>query len=684
MPSNSNSTARPSNPRLSQDRVQASAGPGRWASLAELGPALALLAALPFALVLGYWSLTGGDAVAGFLLQNELGRATRESLFGISAGLSGLSLASSLALVLLRRISVARLYSVALRLSPLLPLALSLLLLHWEIWQPMPRRFLIMVLAVGWALHRALRAALVQPPLWRWDRLKARLAHIGLRRRAGTASWIEHLLLSLIVAGGLGYAIYFSYFTILAHHNGLTHSYDLAIFDNLHWNIVHGGSFLKSSPATGPEGTHFVRHATLIAYVFAPIYALAQRAETLLVLQATLLGSAVIPLFAFARRLIGSMGAAVISIAYLLYPQLHGSNLFGFHFLTLAPFFAFSLAYAIETEKRWLIVLTTVLTLSVREDVALVVAILGAWQILERKRARLGGILLLAGATYFAITKFLLMPIVESHKSFAHLYESLTPGGEGGFGQVIRTLLINPAYGFGVLLTPKKLLYTLQIMVPLSFLPLRRSLGALFILPGLLFTLLSDHHPVFSISFQYTAFWTPYLFVACVVCLRPRTGPGLPLREARLRSWIWLATVALTGVLCSYQFGALFQRNTATGGFDWHPRFVTTETMHSRRAAREEAIRLLPPEAKVAASETVVPHVSNRRDAYTLRSGIHDAEYILVALNENLGDEQRSLRRPLQKGTFGVVVVNREFALLREGAETDRNPWLLRRIFGRR
>ena len=75
--------------------------------------------------------------------------------------------------------------------------------------------------------------------------------------------------------------------------------------------------FLKSSPATGPEGTHFVRHATLIAYVFAPIYALAQRAETLLVLQATLLGSAVIPLFAFAagyRFLIAGAGRRALAL----------------------------------------------------------------------------------------------------------------------------------------------------------------------------------------------------------------------------------------------------------------------------------------------------------------------------------------------------------------------------------
>jgi len=648
-----------SDPRQPTDPVD------RWGSLADLGPALAIVVALPFVLVIGCGSLALGDGLGDFLLRNSLDRTDRRLLLGIAFALAGLSLLATLTLLGLRKLSVARLRSVARRLGPLLPLCLVPLLVHWEIWARRPMEFLLLSLALGWAFRRALQVALAEPPLSQWAAPGAWLA---------SRSWARHVPLLLVVAGGLGYAIYFSYFTTLAHYNGHTRSYDLAIFDNLFWNIVHGGSFLESSPAMGPDGSHYGRHATLIAYLFAPLYALDPRAETLLIIQATLLGLAAIPLFAFARRRIGPAGATALAFLYLLYPPLHGSNLSDFHFLTLAPFFVFALVYAIESERRWLIVLTTVVTLAVREDVALAVAILGVWQILERRRARLGVILLAVGGAYFALTKFVLMPMAEGGSSFERIYQNLVPEGEQGLGWVVGTLLSNPFYGFVTMLTWQKLLYALQIMVPLLFLPLRRPLGILFVLPGLFLTLSSNHVPVISIAFQYTAFWTPYLFIACVVVLASQSSID---RRA------WLAAILLTGIACSYQFGAILQRNTASGGFDSPYCFATTADDRMHREARGEIVALLPRDAAVAASETVVPHVSNRSRAYTLRNGIHDAEYILVALYENVAREQLRLKLPLRRGEFGVIEVNRDFALLGRGASTERNPQLYRRIFGK-
>jgi hypothetical protein len=61
-----------------------------------------------------------------------------------------------------------------------------------------------------------------------------------------------------------------------------------------------------------------------------------------------------------------------------------------------------------------------------------------------------------------------------------------------------------------------------------------------------------------------------------------------------------------------------------------------------------------------------VPHVSGRRDAYTLRFGTFDADYLLVEVP--LRGEERAQAAPLlERGTFGVVEDLGDMALARRG-----------------
>jgi len=89
---------------------------------------------------------------------------------------------------------------------------------------------------------------------------------------------------------------------------------------------------------------------------------------------------------------------------------------------------------------------------------------------------------------------------------------------------------------------------------------------------------------------------------------------------------------------------------------------------------------LIPPEAKVAGTERVLPHVSNRPDAYTIRSaGIQDAEYILFPFHIGGVDVDR-IHPVLVDETFGVVDVSGNFILAKRGHPTERNAEVLERI----
>ena len=611
---------------------------------------------------------------AAFVLANRAPGSVRAGL--LAAGITGaLALAAApVAGWLTGRIDAARLRAIAARVSPLLALGVAVLLLDPGAWGEARLAHLVGCAVLAALTLACVRAHASAAPLAFEGRLAAALRARLAALRAGPS-----VATAVVVLAAAGYAAFFSHVTLEAHWNGHTRSYDLAIFDNLMWNLVHGGELGVSTPAGGGEASHFGRHATLLAYALAPFYALHPSAATLLVLQAVLLGLAALPLFAFARRHVAPGLACAIALAYLLYPPLHGSNLYDFHFLTLSPLFVFAVAHALETRSRAWLAASVLATLACREDVALAVAVLGVHQVLARRRVAAGLALAAAGVVWFLGMNVVVMPLAGAPDVSSWIYQGLLPEGGSGFRGVLETLLVNPGFVLGTLLEQAKLEYALLVLAPLAFVPLRRASGALFLLPGALFTLLStDYGPTLSIGFQYTAFWTPYVFVAATWLLRSDAFAGDETARASRRAWI--AAFALLTLVCSVQYGAIFQQRTAAGGFHAPFPFGTSERDLARRQLRAEVLRALPPHAKVAASEGVAPHVSNRAAAYTLREGVRDAEYVVFGLVPEAPGEHALVRGLLVSRRFGVVAMNPGYALLRRGAPASLNDRLVDRL----
>jgi uncharacterized membrane protein len=622
------------------------------------------------------------DDGTAFLIQNRAAAAARSGLLAFGVVFALALAAVPVAGYAAGRLPASRLREIGLRLSPLLPLSLAWLLVDASAWADARLTHLVGVTGVGAIAFSCLRARATAEPLALEQRL-AETARPGLARLSGASAWLPLLL---ILLGSAAYTLWFSQITLAAHWNGHTHSYDLGIFDNLMWNVMHGEGFLRSTMAGGGAHSHFGRHATLLAYALAPFYALHPSAATMLVLQSLFIGFAAVPLFFFARIHVGPWPACGVALAYLLYAPAHGSNLCDFHFLSIAPFFLFCTAHALETRSRSWLVLSVVLALSVREELGLCVAVLGAYHVLAKRRAGAGLVLLITGVTCFLALKFWLMPLTLGGTSaFADIYKGLIPGlvpeRSGRFSAVLETLLVNPGFVLGTLIREAKLEYALLIFAPLAFLPLRRVGVWPLLLPGVLFTLLStDYPPVVSIGYQYTAFWTPFLFVAATLALREDSFTPSAAGSVHTTRNAWAACLVLLTLLCSYQYGAIFQQRTASGGVHEPFPFTTTETDLERRRQRADLLAGLPPDARVAASQNVAPHVSNRATAYTMREGIFDAEYVVLELQPRAGEEIVIAQELLRSSHFGVMAMNEGFALLQRGAPSTLNQRLLRRL----
>jgi hypothetical protein len=311
----------------------------------------------------------------------------------------------------------------------------------------------------------------------------------------------------------------------------------------------------------------------------------------------------------------------------------------------------------------------------VREDVNAMMAVLGILMIVEGKHVRAGLAMTVAGGLAFAALKFIVMPqYTGGEHSFLHQYQDLVPAGGSGYPAVLATVLANPFFTLTTLLERDKLFYLLQILGPLVFFPLRRAVGLLACVVGIFFTLLSTRYaPQIQISFHYTAYWTTFVFLAVVRNLEwVRDHQD---RDKSRPSRAWLAAITAALLLASIQYGAILDTRNTRGGFGEY-RFGLTAEDHERHREVDSLIARIPDDARVVASEMLVPHVSSRENAYTLRLGVYDAEYALFETPAR-ADEALQIRPYLEVGAFGVVDVQGGAVLAQRGFATRRNPEVL-------
>ena len=465
--------------------------------------------------------------------------------------------------------------------------------------------------------------------------------------------------------------VHFAYYAVMRHHQMRSDAYDLAIFDNMMWHLTHGEWF-ASTPAFGPEGNHLHRHTTFGAPLFIPLYAIWPRSETLIVLQAAFAASTPIPIYMLGRRILGSAWLGfVFALCYALYAPTHGPVFYDFHFLTMAaPLFAW-VFYLSFTEHTRALIIMTLITLGWREDTGAVLAFAGVVLWLAGVYPRRTLVLILVSALYFALVKFVLMPLGSSHASYDFYYSRLQAPGAPGFWAVIETWLTNPRYVFDAVFDRQRLLYILHLFVPLLFFPVRDRATWIALVPAAVFTLMSSRDPLYQIYFQYTVYWAPTAFLCTFIVLQRRfVGSGR--RRALAAN---AGAILLTTVLTSYFYGSVFKSPTMRAGFG-KISYEWTEKDEERLAAFRELVAQIPPDASVALTSREVPHVSNRRNAFSLEAGYFDADFLLVRRKfvSRKRPAAKSYREALETGRYERVDTKKDFVLWRriDEAETSK------------
>lgn len=454
----------------------------------------------------------------------------------------------------------------------------------------------------------------------RWPPAKPKLALPAALKRRGPGAALAVAIIA--------YVVYVSVHTIVNHHSLGTAAYDLGLQENALWNTLHGDLLFSS-----PMDSHYLGvHASFILLLIAPLYGLAPMTETLLVLQALVLGLAALPLYLFARDVLSNeLQALLLGVLWLSHPAVGGANFYDFHPIAFAPVILFTAALFWWREKQLGFWLSIALLLTVKEEMAIVVVLLGIAALMSGRR-RQGVLLIAVGGLAYVVLQHLVIPhFAGGAHSYTWYYTDLIPSGEGPRG-LLTTVLLNPVYTLEFALTQPKVLFFFQLFAPLAFLPFLTARGIVLTSYGLAATLLASRAPLHQIGFQYALSLLALGFIGALLALYPMSAGR---RRAAL------AAAAMLAVVTCFHYGMIWPRHNFTGGFHTID-FDYSEADRARYRELRRLVEKIPDGAAVLASENLVPHVARRHTVETTRyvrrrpPRVWDA--ILVHNDSSVGD----------------------------------------------
>lgn len=282
----------------------------------------------------------------------------------------------------------------------------------------------------------------------------------------------------------------------------LSTGYDLGIFDQ----AVRAYSHFQAPmvPLKGAGFNIYGDHFHPIIAVLAPFYWLWDNADVLLIAQALLTAASIPIVYRFTRRRAGEAMSVLVAAAYGIGWPIQALIDFDFHEIAFAtPLMALTIDALDRRDDRRL-ALWCALLLLVREDMGIVVALVGVLRLLQRRpnRRLILGLIFGGIATYLLTTSVIIPHFAAGHGfSYGDQFGSLGPSVPSALVNIIT----KPWHAIAVFFSPAEKARTLAfLLVPLALLPLR-SPYALLALPLLAERFFNSRGNLWGATFHYNA-----------------------------------------------------------------------------------------------------------------------------------------------------------------------------------
>ena len=338
----------------------------------------------------------------------------------------------------------------------------------------------------------------------------------------------HRIWLWITVGLSIAFFLFVSCWTVGRVYSFSTPTFDFGIFCQMFYNMKESGL-----PTTTVERdgllSHFAVHVSPIYYALLPFYWLAPTPATLQVLQAAVITSAVIPLWKIGKHHnLTGLQQTLICAVFLLYPAYSGGTSYDIHencFLTPLLLWLF---YGIDRKNTAITATAAILTLMVKEDAAVYVAVIALWLIVKTvlhfKKLDISnlitGIIMLAISLgwFFLVTGYLAK---SGDGVMTYRYSNFMYDGSSSLLTVIKSVILNPMKAVYECVDIEKLYFIAMTLLPFLGLPLltRRYERYILLIPYILVNLMSDYQYQHDIFFQYTFGSTAFLVYLAVVNL---------------------------------------------------------------------------------------------------------------------------------------------------------------------
>lgn len=403
--------------------------------------------------------------------------------------------------------------------------------------------------------------------------------------------------------------------TLMRYWLNRSSAYDFGLFSQMYYYL---DKCLEPMTTCERDGllSHFAVHLSPIFYLLLPIYKLFPRPETLLILQALLISSGLIPLCLLGKALRLRRGYILcFGLIYCAYPAFLGGCFYDFHENKfLAPLILWAM-YWMESRRFKAMALFVLLILLVKEDAPVYAACMGLYLFLEKRERRLGAAVFLVSCLYFCGAVWYLNRFGDG--AMVSRFDNYISDPSLGLVSMFKTILVNPAYVISQIAAKEKLVFALQMLLPLGFLPLltARWQKWTLLVPFVLINLMSNYKYQHSIYFQYTYGSGALLFYLAMSNLKAlRKPPGLYLRKSFCACGLTcaLALTLTVGASKTHYLGQYLQSRPVL-------------------AQARELLSQIPPSASVRSSTFFVPQLSMRDEIYLLDS-LHPSDYVVLDL----------------------------------------------------
>lgn len=338
----------------------------------------------------------------------------------------------------------------------------------------------------------------------------------------------HRIWLWITVGLSIAFFLFVSCWTVGRVYSFSTPTFDFGIFCQMFYNMKESGLPMTTVERDGLL-SHFAVHVSPVYYLLLPFYALVPTPVTLQVLQAAVITSAVIPLWKIGKHhgLTGPQRILVCAVLFL-YPAYSGGTSYDIHencFLTPLILWLF---YGIDRKNTVITAIAAILTLMVKEDAAVYVAVIAFWLIVktvlrfkkqDTKNLITGIVLFAVSIAWFLVVTGYLAKSGDGVMTYR--YSNFLYDGSSSLFTVIKSVILSPMKAVYECADAEKLQFIALTLLPLLGLPLltRRYERYILLIPYILVNLMPDYSYQHSIFFQYTFGSAAFLIYLTVVNL---------------------------------------------------------------------------------------------------------------------------------------------------------------------